>query len=77
MISKILALISFSGFSSIPVFKDRYTAFIAFKDSTEILLSGFLINDEQNVINTFNRLGYKYHKTVIRNEWASILLIKS
>ena len=47
------------------------------QQSTEILLSGFLIKDEQKVINTFNMLGFKHVKTVIRNEWASILLIKS
>ncbi len=47
------------------------------QQSTEILLSGFLIKDEQKVINTFNMLGFKQVKTVIRNEWASILLIKS
>jgi ribosomal protein L11 methyltransferase len=45
--------------------------------STEILLSGFLIKDEQNVIDTFYRLGYKDVNTVIRNDWASIILIKS
>jgi ribosomal protein L11 methyltransferase len=45
--------------------------------STEMLLSGFLINDEQKAIDTFSILGYKHCKTLIKNEWASILLIKT
>jgi ribosomal protein L11 methyltransferase len=47
------------------------------QQSTEILLSGFLIKDEQKVIVTFSMIGYKHVKTVFKNEWASILLIKS
>ena len=45
--------------------------------SSFLLLSGFLHSDEQTIINSFLSAGFKYVSTQHRNEWISVLIIKS
>lgn len=45
--------------------------------SSKLLLSGFLTNDEQKIINLFQGIGFAHTLTVEKNNWISVLLIKS
>ncbi len=45
--------------------------------SSILLLSGFLVTDEQILLKNFIAQGFKHSTTVQRNEWISVLLKKS
>lgn len=45
--------------------------------STILLLSGFLLNDEHQIIKNFSLEAFDHKKTAVKNEWISLLLIKS
>ncbi len=50
---------------------------LASHQSTKLLLSGFLISDEQKVINNFASEGFKHITTTEKDGWVSMLLTKS
>ncbi|MBA3675024.1 MAG: 50S ribosomal protein L11 methyltransferase [Chitinophagaceae bacterium] len=45
--------------------------------STKLLLSGFLLEDEPQIINNFSLQAFTHKETAIRNGWISLLVIKS